>query len=108
MTVSEIKNKLALNVISMPDGDREVTGCYIGDLLSWVMGAASSGDVWITIMSNVNFVAVASLADVSCVLLAEGVTFDDEVIKTAEAKGINVLSSDAPIYETALKIGGIL
>ena len=42
MTVSELKNKLALNVISMPDGEREVTGCYIGDLLSWVMGAASS------------------------------------------------------------------
>ena len=104
MTVSEIKNKLALNVISMPDGDREVTGCYIGDLLSWVMGAASSGDAWITIMSNINIVAVAALCDTAAIILAEGVTVDENVKKTAEEKGINLLSSEKSAFILATEL----
>ena len=108
MTVKELADVCQFKTVVMPCPEKMTSGVYIGDLLSWVMGRAEADNVWITIMSNVNVVAVASLADVSCVLLAEGVTLDDEVIKTAEAKGINVLSSDAPIYETALKIGGIL
>ncbi len=92
----------------MPEGDREVDGVYIGDLLSWVMGRAECGNVWITIMSNINTVAVATLADVSCILLAEGVTLDAEVLKTAVAKGVNVLSSDLSAYEIAARLCGIL
>lgn len=65
------------------------------------MGRAQEDNVWITIMSNINIVAVASLADVSCVVLAEGVTLEDDVRKTAEAKGVNILSSPLPSYETA-------
>ena len=65
------------------------------------MGRAEEDNVWITIMSNINIVAVASLADVSCVVLAEGVTLEDDVRKTAEAKGVNILSSPLPSYETA-------
>lgn len=108
MTVSKLAELASLSPITVTDPDREVFGAYAGDLLSWVMGRAQEGNAWITIMSNVNVMAVASLADVGCVLLAEGVTLDGEVLAVAEAKGINVLSSDAPIYETALKIGGIL
>ena len=108
MTVKDLMEKCGLNAVALPSPDKEIAGVYVGDLLSWVMGRAEAGNVWITIMSNVNVMAVASLADVGCVLLAEGVTLDGEILAVAEAKGINVLSSDAPIYETALKIGGIL
>lgn len=104
MTVKELKEKLALEEISLPDSDREVTGCYIGDLLSWVMGAAQSGDAWITIMSNINIVAVATLCDTSLIILAEGVTVDDEVKKSAIAKGINILSSPKSAFALAVKI----
>lgn len=104
MTVSELSKICNFEPVSLPDGDREVTGCYIGDLLSWVMGRAKADDVWITIMSNINIIAVASLADVSCIILAEGVTVDDDIISTAEQKEINILSSALPSYETAVKV----
>ncbi len=104
MTVTELKNKLSLTVVTLPDGDREVTGCYIGDLLSWVMGAAKSGDAWITIMSNINIVAVAALCDTACIILAEGVTVDDEVRKAAEEREINILSTDISAYALASSI----
>lgn len=95
-------------VVSMPDGDREIDGVYIGDLLSWVMGRAQMDNAWITIMSNVNVIAVATLADTSCVVLAEGVAMPEELVQTAEAKDVNILSSAEPIYETAVKLAGLL
>ncbi|MBR6786168.1 MAG: hypothetical protein IKM25_07975 [Clostridia bacterium] len=85
----------------MPDGDREICGVYIGDLLSWVMGRAKADDAWITIMSNINIVAVASLADVACIILTEGVQLERAVTETAKAKGVNILSCSMPAYEAA-------
>ena len=105
MRVSELIEKLGLEVLTAPDyTDREVTGCYIGDLLSWVMGRADEGNAWITIMSNTNVAAVATLADVSCVIMAEGVTPDEGVADTASAKGINILSCDESAYEIAKRL----
>ena len=88
----------------MPSPEKDIDGAYVGDLLSWVMGNASAGNVWITIMSNINTVAVATLVDTSCILLAEGVTPDEELIKTANAKGVNILSTELSAYGAALKV----
>ncbi|MCD7827290.1 MAG: hypothetical protein LUG85_01960 [Clostridiales bacterium] len=104
MTVKELCEKCNFTAITLPDGGREINGCYIGDLLSWVMGRAEEGNAWITIMSNINIAAVASLADVSCVILAEGVELEDSVKTTAAEKDINILSSPLPAYETAVKL----
>ena len=88
MTVKELAKELNCQVVCMPDGEREVNGGYAGDLLSWVIGRASADCVWVTIMSNVNIVAVATLADPSCIVLSEGVTLEKEKFEcTEEAVG---------------------
>ena len=107
LKVKELLDK-GFTPLSFPDGERDIDGVYIGDLLSWVMGRAQMDNAWITIMSNVNVIAVASLADTSCVILAEGVEMDKELIETALQKEINILGSDQPIYETAVKLAGLL
>ena len=104
MTVNELLTRADLTAAALPDGDREVTGVYIGDLLSWVMGRATSGDAWITIMSNRNIAAVATLADTACIILAEGVQPDEGVAALAEEKGINLLLSSVSAYDTALRL----
>lgn len=104
MTVQTLAGLDDIRVLTCPEPEREVSGAYIGDLLSWVMGRAQADNVWITIMTNVNIVAVASLADTSCILLAEGVTPEQSVLDTAEAKGVNILQSAKPIYETAVLV----
>lgn len=108
MTVSELVARADLTAAALPDGEREITGVYIGDLLSWVMGRAASGDAWITIMSNRNVAAVATLADTACVILAEGVQPDEGVAALAEQKGINLLLSDESAYHTALRLRELL
>lgn len=108
MKVCNIAEKLSLKPLSVADSSRDITGVYIGDLLSWVMGRAESGDAWITIMSNINIVAVASLADVACIILAEGVVPDDNVTATALQKGINIYTSDKTAYELAAMLAECL
>ena len=108
MTVNELVAACDLKVLSLTDGDRNVDGAYVGDLLSWVMGRASQDNAWITIMSNVNVIAVASLSDVSCVIFAEGVAPDAEILKLAEEKEINLLSSELPTFETAAKLSAFI
>lgn len=108
MTVKELASALNLNIICMPDGDREVTGGYAGDLLSWVMGRAKSGDAWVTIMSNVNIVAVATLADPACIVLTEGVLADDGVVAKAESVGVNILSSKEDTFSVSAEISKLI
>ncbi|MCQ2480519.1 MAG: hypothetical protein MJ121_00215 [Clostridia bacterium] len=104
MTVKDILATGNFTAISLPDEGREINGVYIGDLLSWVMGRAQADNAWITIMSNINIVAVASLADVACIILAEGVTVDETIKTTAEAKDVNIISTSMPAYEAAMEL----
>ena len=81
--------------------DRPVEGIYCCDLLSLVMGRAKAGDCWITVMGNVNAVAVATLADAACILLAEGMAFDPAAVERARQQGIALLRTELPVYEAA-------
>ena len=108
MTVSELSAICDFSPLALPSPEREIKGCYIGDLLSWVMGRSCADDAWITIMSNENVVAVASLADISCVILADGVVPDEKIISLAKDKEVNILSSQIPAYETAKKLFAVL
>ena len=94
MTVQDIIEKLNLKVFVEGDVDREVTDCYIGDLLSWVMGRAPADSAWLTVMGNINSIAVATLADVSCIILVENAALD------ADAKGRN--GPDSGNYDVVL------
>ena len=69
MTVQTLMDALKLTVLTEGDLSAEVTGCYCGDLLSWVMSRAEAGDVWLTVMGNINSVGVAVLADIACIVL---------------------------------------
>ncbi len=109
MKVSELTEKLNLTVVTKADyEDREINGCYIGDLLSWVMGRAEADNVWITIMNNINIVAVAALADVACILLCEDVKVDQSIIDKANSQDIIILSSGLTAYELAEKLAGTI
>ncbi len=107
MTVKELTNH-GFVPITLPEPDREITGVYIGDLLSWVMGRADSGDAWLTIMSNLNILAVASLADTACIIVTEGVTLEEDIISSAKDKGMNILSFANSTYSAAVSLYKLL
>ncbi len=108
MTADIFADRSGFKTVCMPSPEKQVDGVYIGDLLSWVMGRAESGNVWITIMSNINTVAVATLTDASLILLAEDVMPDENALEAAKAKGVNILSTPLSAYEAALKVRELL
>ncbi|MBQ2768249.1 MAG: hypothetical protein IJF49_09290 [Clostridia bacterium] len=108
MKLSEIIDRLALEVLTPLPEDREVTGGYTGDLLSWVMGRAESNMLWITIMTNVNILAVASLRDLPAVLIAEGAEIDAAVLDKAREQEIALLRSPKSAYTLCAELADLL
>ncbi len=105
MTPIQLAEALQLKIVTKGDGDeRQIDGIFCCDLLSIVMGKAKSDAVWITVMSNINTVAVAVLSDVSCVIISEGSPVDDDMAKKAEQQGVCLLQSDLPSFELSLAI----
>lgn len=86
------------------DANIEFTGVYIGDLLSLVMSRAKSGDLWITIQTHINVVAVADLLDLSAILVVEGIEIDEETITKANDLGLPILQTSISAYEAACAI----
>ena len=107
-TVGELAQVMGLETVVQGDSSREITGGYCGDLLSWVMGRAKEGDAWITVMGNVNAVAVAVLADAACILLAEDSPLDDEAKERALSQEVPVLRSRKDTFSLAVELGRLL
>lgn len=108
MTVSQLTEHLSLTVFHAPEPERAVTGGYVGDLLSWVMGRAEPGQAWLTIMSNQNVAAVAALADAACVILTEGVQPDADLLKKTQVQGINLLGTEKSSFDAAAALSRLL
>lgn len=108
MRVNELIEALDLEVLTLADGERAVSGGYTGDLLSWVMGRAESHMLWITIMTNVNILAVAALRDLPAVLIAEGAEVDAAIVEKARDEEITLLRSPKPAYDLCVALGRLL
>jgi len=99
-----IENIGNCDVLFEGDPSRDLSKVYCCDLLSIAMGNAPSDGVWVTVMGNRNTLAVAVLADISCIVLAEGSTFDDSTLEQARTEGIAVLRTELPVFDIALEI----
>ena len=108
MTVKDICEKLNLKILVEGDLSREIKGGYCGDLLSWVMSRAEAGNIWLTVMGNVNSIGVAVLADISCIILTENAALDADAKKRAEENDVVILTTPKNSYESASEISKII
>jgi len=103
MTVYDLGEKLSLTTLSKGE-NREIASCYISDLLSRVLGGCKTGDVWITVQTSLNTIAVAAMTEPSCIILPEGLTAPEPVLEKAADEGLTVFTSKESAYELAKKI----
>lgn len=108
MTISTVASLLDLTSLTGELPDREIRGVYVGDLLSRVMGRLQAGDLWITIMTNRNIVAVAELGDPAAILLSEGAEPLPETLAAAKEYGVPLLSSEKSTYELCRALSSVL
>jgi hypothetical protein len=78
-----------------------ITGGYVSDMLSDVMGTAKEGQVWITIMRHMNTVAVASMTSIPCVVFAKGLLPDAAVIGRAKQEEVCLAVSQMQAFDLA-------
>lgn len=104
MKLKALYNLPSFHVLAEGNPERCISKVFCCDLLSIAMSKAPSDGAWVTVMGNKNTLAVATLTDTACIVLAEGVTLDTATVDKAQDEGIAVLSTDLPIFDAALKI----
>ena len=108
MTVKELAQELEMKILCDGDMERPCEGCYSGDLLSWVMSRAKENDIWLTVMGNINSIAVAVLTDCACIVLTENSALDEDAKMRANQQGVTVLQSDKNAYELSVLISKLI
>lgn len=109
MTVQELVHQNVFKILSRGEHlEKEISKPFCCDLLSVAMSKASAGSAFITVMANVNTLAVASFTQCSCIVLAEGIEMDVVTIEKAMTQGITVLASKLPVYETAKLVDDLI
>lgn len=101
MTCAELSEKIEGKILS-GDKEKKLSGCYIGDLLSLAMSKVEENNLWITIQSNINIVAVASLTDAGCIVICDGFYPDEDALKKAIDEDIPIVVSEKSAYEIAI------
>jgi predicted transcriptional regulator len=105
MKVLQLIELLNLTLAAGAKGvEKEITGGFAGDLLSEAIGRASEGEVWITIQTHKNVVAVASLKELSAVIIAQGHQVEDDVIEAADNENVPILLSTESAFALAGKL----
>ena len=108
MTVSEMIEKLGLEVFNLSDGGAVIEDYCASDLFSYVISKVKEKCCWLTIMSNVNITAVAKLSEMSAVVLCDGVRPDENLTNKARQQEITILGSKLPIFETCVALSKII
>jgi len=108
MKVKQLCEQLGWD-LAIGDGEREITGgIYCCDLLSIVMGRAPESCLWITVIGNVNTMAVSTLADTACVVIAEAMPLDEEALEGAKKGNVTVLRTKLPVFKAAMAAAELL
>lgn len=104
MTVKELAENCGFQVVHLAEETEttEVTKVYCCDLLSVAMSKVPEGAAWFTVMSNLNTLAVASLTEAACVIIAEGAAVDEAVSAKAKEQDITLLTTELPVFDAAL------
>ncbi len=105
MKVSELIDNLGLTVFSGKDGlEKSISGGYASDLLSDVMGNAREGQIWVTLQTHKNVMAIASLKDLAAVILVNGNQPDSDTMEHSNKEGMPILGTDMPAFEIIGKL----
>lgn len=100
MKLSEIVEKLDLQVrTETGDLDVDVTGVYTSDMLSDVLANSEENNLWITLQTHPNIVAIASMKGLAGIVLINSRQPEEETVAKAQEKGIPLLVSEMSAFD---------
>lgn len=99
MKIKEIIEKFGLKVFNeVFEPEREISGGYTGDLLSDVIANSKKDNIWITMQTHVNIIAVASLKELSAIIIVMGREVEKDALTKASEEKILLLGTDLTAY----------
>jgi len=109
MTVQQLTEKLGLKVFSGGEGlAHEISGGYVSDLLSDVMGNADAGEVWVTLQTHKNVMAIASLKDLAAIILVNNNEPEPDTLAQSNEEGIPILGTGMSTFEITGKLYALI
>ncbi len=108
ITLGEIADQLSLSVQTAPHRlSNEVRGGCACDLLSAVMANAQPGDVWLTVQSHANIVAVAVMLDLAGIIVTGGVEVMPDTIQKAAQEEVPILTTSLSTFTVAGRLAAL-
>jgi hypothetical protein len=108
MTIREAAAALGAEICQGEFEDLPLTGAYTSDLLSDVMANARDGGALITIQAHKNTVAVATLVNVSVIIVCNSRPLPEDMLEAARDEGIAVLRTKENQYTVSGRLYGLL
>lgn len=100
MKLKDIVSALGLKIIIGGQAlESEITGVYVSDLLSDVLGNSESGQVWVTLQTHINIVAVAVMKEIPGIIFVNERWPNKDTLNKAESEGVALLSSPLSNFE---------
>ena len=99
MILKDVIHQLGLEIlVESPRLEERVRGGYTSDLLSDVIGRAREGELWITLQTHQNIVAVAKLKEIAGIIIVGGRRPEPETLEKAGKENVAILRTDDPAY----------
>jgi len=108
MNLRQIAEQLQLELKACEEGlSREVRGGYASDLISDVIANAAEGDLWVTLQTHQNTVAVAGMKELAGIVLVNGREPEPNTLRMAAQQNVPLLVSALPAFELIGRLYGM-
>lgn len=109
MKINELQTALKLKLFCGSLGlDKEIEGAYVTDVLSDALGHSRPNQVWVTIQQHKNIMAIATLKNLSAIILTKGVVPDPNTIEQSNLENIPILGTELESFELIGKLYNLL
>ncbi|HEY5534637.1 MAG TPA: serine kinase [Ignavibacteria bacterium] len=105
MNLSELVKKCELKVVNkLYQPDRDISGGYTSDLLSDVIANTKKDNIWITMQTHLNIIAVASLKELSAIIIVMNKDIQKDAKEKADEEKITILKTELTAFQISGKM----
>jgi hypothetical protein len=105
MNLIELVNKCGLKVVNeLYQPDIDISGGYTSDLLSDVIANTKKDNIWITMQTHLNIIAVASLKELSAIIIVMDKDIQKDAKEKADEEKITILKTDLTAFQISGKM----
>ena len=108
MTIREVAEALGMEIVQDEFENTDLTGAFTSDLLSDVIANAKDGGALITIQAHKNTVAVATLVNISAIIICSSRPIPDDMLAAAKEEGIAILLTKENQYKVSGKLYSLI